>query len=110
MRQIAQATGYTAPTRSHHMIVFAALLAFLATAAVVLAVAVGNNTADSRLTDQPVSAVRGDGGPEETAAAAVVGGQTSVVRPDESSIAAAVSSADEPTPGPRQFGGAIASP
>ena len=110
MRQIAQATGYTAPTRSHHMIVLAALLAFLATAAVVLAVAVGNSDPSPVVTDQPVSALHADGGPSESVAAAAVGAQSSVAGPDESGIAAAVSPGDESGPAPRAFGGAIAGP
>jgi len=108
MRQIAQATGYTAPTRSHHMIVLAALLAFLATAAVVLAVAVGHSNPGPAVADQPVSTMRAGGGPDESAAAAAVGAQSAVARPDESGIAAAVSTGDESGPAPRPFGGAIA--
>jgi hypothetical protein len=111
MRQIAQATSFTGPTRAHRTIVLAALLAFLTTAAVVFALAVSSDSTTNSLANQPVSALRGDGGPEESAAAAAIGAQNTVVRPDESGIAAAVSAGHEPAPvGPRPFGGAIASP
>ena len=111
MRQIAQATSFTGPTRAHRTIVLAALLAFVTTAAVVFALAVGSDSETNSLANEPVSALRGDGGPEESAAAAAIGAHTALVRPDETGIAAAVSAGSETVPvGPRAFGGAIASP
>ncbi len=111
MRQIAQATSFTGPTRAHRTIVLAALLAFVTTAAVVFALAVGGDSSTSSLANQPVSALRGDGGPEESAAAAAVGAHTGLIQPDESGIASAVSAGTETIPvAGRQFGGAIAAP
>jgi hypothetical protein len=109
MRQIAQATSFTGPTRAHRTIVLAALLAFVTTAAVVFALAVSNDSTTNSLANEPVSALRGDGGPEESAAAAAIGAHTEPIKPDESGIASAVSAGSEVIPaGPRPFGGAIA--
>jgi hypothetical protein len=87
---------FGAQIRAHRMLVLAALLALLATAAVVIALAWGDSQSTSSVSDQPASAVRSDGGPEETAVAASVGSR-SVVRPDESKVAAAIGRAPEPT-------------
>lgn len=82
---------FGAQLRAHRRLVLAALLALLATAGVVLALALSENqSTTTTVSDQPVPAVRGDGGPEETAVAASVGSR-SAGRPDESKVAAAIS-------------------
>jgi hypothetical protein len=88
---------FGAQLRAHRLIALAALLALLATAAVVIALALGDSQSTSTVSDQPVSAVRPDGGPEESTVAASVGSR-SVPRPDESRVAAAIGAAPEPTP------------
>ena len=97
MSQVTQPRiQFGAQIRAHRMLVLAALLALVATAAVVIALAWGDSQSTSSVSDQPVPAVRGDGGPEETAVAASVGSR-SAVRPDESKVAAAISQAPAPT-------------
>ena len=80
---------FGAQLRAHRRLVLAALLALLATAGVVLALALSENQSTTTVSDQPAPAVRGDGGPEETAVAASVGSR-SAGRPDESTVAAAI--------------------
>lgn len=88
---------FGAQLRAHRLIALAALLALLATAAVVIALALGDSQSTSTVGDQPVAAARPGGGPEESAVAASVGSR-SVPRPDESRVAAAIGAAPEPTP------------
>ena len=78
-------------TRPRHTAWLGALLALAATTAIVLILALGNESSD---TATPVSvqaqpSVRSDGGPEETSIAASVGTRPAV-RPDESRVAAAI--------------------
>jgi hypothetical protein len=86
---------FGAQLRAHRLLALAALLALLATTVVVLALALSDNQPTTTVSDQPAPAVRGDGGPEETAVAASVGTR-SVGRPDESKVAAAIGAAPEP--------------
>lgn len=79
--------------RAHRLIALAALLALLATAAVMLVPTIGGNSSISSVADHPAPAVRS--GPDESVVAAAVGSQPSVIRPDESRIAAAIGSASE---------------
>jgi hypothetical protein len=74
MSQVTQPkVQFGATIRAHRMLVLAALLALLATAAVVLALVLTDTQSMSPVSDQPASAVRGDGGPEENATAATLG-------------------------------------
>jgi hypothetical protein len=77
-------------------IALAALLALLAAAAVALVLTLSDNSS-STVADQPQSALRADGGPEETAVAAAVGSSPSVAPPDESKIAATLGRAEPAT-------------
>lgn len=86
---------FGAQLRAHRRLVLAALLALLATAGVVLALALSENQSTTTVSDQPAPAVRGDGGPEETAVAASVGSR-SAGRPDESTVAAAIGASSQP--------------
>ena len=74
-----------------------ALLALVATGAVVLILAIGNDSTDDATSVSAPSqpSLRSDGGPEETGVAASVGSRPST-GPSESSIAAAVSAASVP--------------
>jgi hypothetical protein len=76
----------TEQVRSHRIVALAGLLAFAATVAVVLVLAIGG---DSSGTQEPAAqqaqpSVRADGGPEESSVAASVGGADtqSSQRPD----------------------------
>ena len=90
MSQVTQPkVHFGAQIRAHRMLALAALFALLATAGVVLAIALADNQSTSTVSDQPVSAVRSDGGPEESAVAASVGSRAAS-RPDESKVAAAI--------------------
>jgi hypothetical protein len=82
--------------RQHWIVAVSALLALLATAAVVLVLAIDGGSADTSA--QGVQhAARADGGPEESAVAASIGARP-IQRPDESATAAAVGSGREPAP------------
>jgi hypothetical protein len=84
----------------HRLAALAALLALVATAAVVLALASADNGLTSSFGDLPNPAARTDGGPEESSVAATIGSQPPASRPDESRIAAALGSAREPAAAP----------
>ena len=88
--------------RAHWLAALSALLALLATAAVVLVLAIdGGSSQTSAAVEQSQPALRADGGPDESAVAASVGSRTSA-GPSESSVAAAIggSVAPRPTGGP----------
>ena len=77
--------------RTGRTVLLGALLALAASAAVVLILALGNESPD---TAAPVSAraepsLRSDGGPEETSVAAAVG-QRAAIGPNEAGIAASI--------------------
>jgi hypothetical protein len=78
--------------RHHWVVALSALLALIATTAVVLVLAIDGGSADPVvLKSQP--ALRTDGGPSESAVAAAVGsraGSDDSGRPDESRIAATI--------------------
>lgn len=95
MPHIAPTLSVAAHVRAHRRIALAALLALFATAAVVLVLAAGDSASTDSVGDRPVSAVRADGGLEESAVAATIGSQPSVGRPDESGIAAAIGSSSK---------------
>lgn len=82
--------------RAHRLIVLTAVLALVATAAVVLVLAIGGGSSTGSIADRPQSAERSDGGPEETGVAAAIGSQPTAAAPDESKIAAAIGFGREP--------------
>jgi hypothetical protein len=94
MSQVTGSTPLRDQIRAHWVIGISALLALLATAAVVLVLAVDGGSPDTSSTahkSQP--AARSDGGPEESAVADVVGtkgASPTAGRPDESRIAASI--------------------
>jgi hypothetical protein len=99
--------------RAHRTVVVTALLALLATAAVVLILALSGDESTSSVTGQPAPAARAVSGPDESAVAAAAGLQPSVL--DESRIAAAIGSTTEgsatsPRPDESAVAGAIAQP
>jgi hypothetical protein len=80
-----------APIRHHWIVALSALLALLATAAVVLVLAIDGSSSE-RVATQPGAALRADGGPEESAVASSVGqAQPGTAYVSESRIAAAIS-------------------
>jgi hypothetical protein len=83
--------------RAQGLIALAAVLALLATTAVVLALTLGGNSSTSSISERAQPAVRADGGPEETGVAAAIGSQPTLAAPNESKIAAAVGSGRKPT-------------
>ena len=93
MTQASQSLPFKRQLAAHRRIALSALLALLATAAVVLVLTIdGESTptsASATHSDHP--ALRADGGPEESATAASVGGPSSA-GPDESTTAAAIGS------------------
>ena len=99
MSQATQSLPRWHQLSAYRIAVVSALLALLATAAVVLVLAIdGGATQTSAPAGQSTHpAYRSDGGPEESATAASVGSRTGV-GPDESSIAATIGSAGEPAP------------
>ena len=84
--------------RAHRTVVLAALLALLATAAVILVLAINDDASPVATSDQSQPAVRTDGGPDESRVAATVVSQPTAVAPDESTVAAAIGVAQEPAP------------
>jgi hypothetical protein len=81
------------PLRAHWVAALSALLALLATAAVVLVLAIdgGSSGIGNSVGERQQPALRADGGPEETAVAAAVGSQPAPsARPDESVVAASI--------------------
>jgi hypothetical protein len=87
----------TTQIRNHWIVALSALLALLATGAVVLALALegGSTNASTPVAQSSHPAVRSDGGPDESAVAARVGSRPTA-GPDESKVAASISSASEP--------------
>jgi hypothetical protein len=93
----------SAQVRAHRLIALTALLALMATAAVVLVLALGGgSTADPVAAGGVQPALRVHGGPDESSVAAAVGSRPvaaspgsgpapATARPDESAIAAAIS-------------------
>jgi hypothetical protein len=87
----------TTQIRNHWVVTLSALLALLATGAVVLALAIGGGStkASTPVAQSSHPAVRSDGGPDESAVAARVGSRPTA-GPDESKVAASIASASEP--------------
>jgi hypothetical protein len=83
---------------AHRPVVLAALLALVATAALLLVLALSDDPPTSSVADRSQPALRSDGGPGESAVAAAIGSQAPAVRPDESAVAAAIGSAAEQSP------------
>lgn len=80
----------TQQLRTHWILALSALLALLATAALVLVLAIDRDSSQtSTAVQQSQPALRADGGPDESAVAASVGSRTSA-GPSESSVAAAI--------------------
>jgi hypothetical protein len=77
--------------RDHRLIALAGLLALAATAAVMLALAIGSSSSSSSTVQAPRTAVRADGGPEESGVAAAISPRPTLAA-DESRIAAAIGS------------------
>jgi hypothetical protein len=77
--------------RAHRIVVLSALLALLATAAVVLVLTIGDESSirTSSAAEQAQPALRSDGGPDESAVAASVGSRPSAI-PHEGRIASAI--------------------
>jgi hypothetical protein len=94
--------------RSHWIVAVSALLALLATAAVVLVLVLDNESRDTggSVAQSSHSALRSDGGPDESSVAASVGSAPKAEVPEssayvsESRIAASLSTATEPQPRP----------
>jgi hypothetical protein len=88
-------TSARSQLRAHWIVALSALLALLATTAVVLVLAIdGGSSTTSSVADQPQPALRTDGGPDESAVAATVGSQPSA-GPSESAIAASIGLASQ---------------
>ena len=95
--------------REHRLLALAAVLALVATGAVVLALTLGQNSSTTSTAGRHQAAVRADSGPEETGVAAAIAVQPIVARPDESKIAAAIGSGRESVPvAPRPDESAVA--
>lgn len=88
--------------RAHRLLTLATLLALLATAAIVLAIAIDQNPSTTSTVDRHQAAIRADGGPEETGVAAAIAEQAIVAAPDESEIASAIGSGRESAPSARR--------
>jgi hypothetical protein len=90
--------------RNHWIVALSALLALLATIAVVLALAIdgGSTKVSAPVAESSQQAVRSDGGPDESKIAASIGsagGSAPLAsRPDESNVAASIGSASESAP------------
>jgi hypothetical protein len=104
MSQVTSPTAsFRGQVRSHRILGVSALLALLATAAVVLVLAIEDGATDkSSVTVGSQAALRSDGGPDETAvAASVAQSRHPAVRidggPEESAVAASVGTA-QPAP------------
>jgi hypothetical protein len=95
MSQVAS-PAVSSQIRRHWVLAFSALLALLATAAVVLILALDGGSSESvAQTARP--ALRSDGGPDESAVAASIAGKAQPALrsdggPEESAVAGAVSS------------------
>lgn len=92
MSQLSYPRAPLTRIRGHRLLALAALLALVATAAVLLALAIGQDSSSTSPLDRHQAAIRADGGPEESGVAATVAGQSAVAAPDESKIAAAIGS------------------
>ena len=96
------ASPLTNQIRNHWVVALSALLALLATIAVVLALAIdgGSTRVSAPVAQSSPEAARTDGGPDESAIAAAIGsargGAAFASRPDESKVAAALGSASGP--------------
>lgn len=95
---MSQATSPTLAARgqlrAHWLAALSALLALLATAAVVLVLAIdgGSPGIASSVNHRQQPALRSDGGPNESAVAAAISSRPgATARPDESAVAAAIS-------------------
>jgi hypothetical protein len=77
--------------RDHRLIALAALLALAATAAVMLALAIGSNPSTNATVQAPRAAVRATGGPEESGVAAAISPRPTLAA-DQSQIAEAFGS------------------
>jgi len=98
------AVSITQQLRTHWILALSALFALLATAAVLLVLAIDSGSSGTpAVAEQPQPALRSDGGPDESAVAASLGSRTSA-GPSESSIAAAIGGtvAERPTGGPEE--------
>ena len=89
--------------RAHRVAALSALIALLATAAVVLVLAIdgGSSGTGTSVGARQQPALRVDGGPDEAAVAATVGSQAAPsAGPDEAAVAATVGSQAAPSAGP----------
>jgi hypothetical protein len=95
-----EAIPLTNQIRNHWIVALSALLALMATVAVVLVLAIdgGSTPASAPVAQGSQPAARSYGGPDESAVAAAVGSRPTTLRPDESKIAASIGSASEPAP------------
>jgi hypothetical protein len=103
MSNISHRTPLTTQIGEHRRIALAGLLALLATIAVVLVLAIGDDsTSSSDATSLPAGSpvARADGGPEETGVAAAIAPKPAVTAPDESNVAAAVGAGRDSQSGP----------
>lgn len=105
MSQVSHtAIPLTNQIRNHWVVALSALLALLATIAVVLALAIdgGSTKVSAPVAQSSHEAARTDGGPDESAVAAAIGsprgGAAFASRPDESKVAAALGSATGSAP------------
>jgi hypothetical protein len=90
MSQLTHPISVRDQLRTHWILALSGLLTLLATAAVVLVLAIEGGSSDiSTVAEQPQPALRSDGGPDESAVAASVGSRLGPA-PSESTIAAAV--------------------
>jgi hypothetical protein len=102
MSQVSHTTiPLTDQIRNHWIVALSALLALLATIAVVLALAIdgGSTSASVPVAQSSNQAARSDGGPDESRIAAAVGSPSEsaplATRPDESKVAASIGSGSE---------------
>lgn len=96
------------PLRAHRIAVLSALFALLAVTAVVLVLAINDESATERVAQSPQPALRVDSGPEESAVAASIGSQPSA-GPSESRVASAIGAPTAPEqPRPDEAGIAAA--
>src|SRR4051812_47545946 len=104
MSQVTHPTFSTrSQLRAHKVAALSALIALLATAAIVLVLAIdgGSSGPGTSAAARPQPALRADGGPDESAVAATVGSQAAPsAGPDEAAVAATVGSQAAPSAGP----------
>ena len=102
MSQATRSVPLRRQLAAHGAVVLSALFALLATAAIVLVLAIdggpSRTSSSAGLSTHP--AYRSDGGPEESSTAASVGSRTSA-GPDESRTASAIGSGSAPRAGDR---------